>query len=90
MTLTFEDFPLGHFGTFGPRHVARVSRSRSEWGVMQVRNTGPARTSAVNCFLSWARSSCRAGIRRIEVLHCCKIDLVRQDFIRETASLKKL
>ncbi len=23
MTLTFEDFPLGHFGTFGPRHVAR-------------------------------------------------------------------
>lgn len=23
MTLTFEDFPLGHFGTFGPRHVSR-------------------------------------------------------------------
>jgi len=23
MTLTFEDYPLGHFGTFGPRHVAR-------------------------------------------------------------------
>jgi acyl dehydratase len=23
MTLTFEDFPLGHFGTFGPRHVTR-------------------------------------------------------------------
>ena len=21
MTLTFEDFPPGHFGTFGPRHV---------------------------------------------------------------------
>lgn len=23
MPLTFEDFPLGHFGTFGPRHVSR-------------------------------------------------------------------
>jgi acyl dehydratase len=23
MTLTFEDFPPGHFGTFGPRHVTR-------------------------------------------------------------------
>jgi acyl dehydratase len=23
MTLTFEDFPPGRFGTFGPRHVAR-------------------------------------------------------------------
>lgn len=23
MTLTFEDFSLGHFGTFGPRHVGR-------------------------------------------------------------------
>ena len=23
MPLTFEDFPLGHFGTFGPRHVTR-------------------------------------------------------------------
>jgi acyl dehydratase len=23
MTLTFEDFPPGHFGTFGPRHVSR-------------------------------------------------------------------
>src|ERR1700675_4073902 len=23
MTLTFEDYPLGHFGTFGRRHVAR-------------------------------------------------------------------
>ena len=23
MTLTFEDFPPGHFGTFGPRHVCR-------------------------------------------------------------------
>src|SRR5882762_6857926 len=23
MTLTFEDFTLGHFGTFGPRHVTR-------------------------------------------------------------------
>ncbi|WP_407187378.1 MaoC family dehydratase [Bradyrhizobium centrosematis] len=23
MTLTFEDFPLGRFGTFGPRHVTR-------------------------------------------------------------------
>jgi acyl dehydratase len=23
MMLTFEDFPLGHFGTFGPRHVTR-------------------------------------------------------------------
>src|SRR5258708_5764898 len=23
MTLTFEDFPLGHFGTLGPRHVTR-------------------------------------------------------------------
>jgi acyl dehydratase len=23
MTLTFEDFPAGHFGTFGPRHVTR-------------------------------------------------------------------
>src|ERR1700688_3074860 len=23
MTLTFEDYPLGHFGTFGPRHVTR-------------------------------------------------------------------
>ena len=23
MTLTFEDFPTGHFGTFGPRHVTR-------------------------------------------------------------------
>jgi acyl dehydratase len=23
MTLTFEDFPLGHFGTFGPRRVTR-------------------------------------------------------------------
>lgn len=23
MTLTFEDFPIGHFGTFGPRHVTR-------------------------------------------------------------------
>jgi acyl dehydratase len=23
ITLTFEDFPLGHFGTFGPRHVSR-------------------------------------------------------------------
>src|SRR5258708_966508 len=23
MTLTFEDFPLGPFGTFGPRHVTR-------------------------------------------------------------------
>lgn len=23
MTLTFEDFPVGHFGTFGPRHVTR-------------------------------------------------------------------
>src|SRR3954452_11696106 len=22
-TLTFEDFPPGHFGTFGPRHVTR-------------------------------------------------------------------
>src|SRR5882724_8109 len=22
-TLTFEDFKLGHFGTFGPRHVTR-------------------------------------------------------------------
>ena len=22
-TLTFEDFPEGHFGTFGPRHVTR-------------------------------------------------------------------
>lgn len=22
-TLTFEDFPRGHFGTFGPRHVTR-------------------------------------------------------------------
>ncbi len=22
-TLTFEDFPVGHFGTFGPRHVTR-------------------------------------------------------------------
>lgn len=22
-TLTFEDFPAGHFGTFGPRHVTR-------------------------------------------------------------------
>ena len=21
MTLSFEDFPVGHFGTFGPRHV---------------------------------------------------------------------
>jgi acyl dehydratase len=23
MTMTFEDFPPGHFGTFGPRHVTR-------------------------------------------------------------------
>jgi acyl dehydratase len=23
MTLTFEDFPLGHFGSFGPRRVTR-------------------------------------------------------------------
>jgi acyl dehydratase len=23
MTLTFEDFPQGHFGRFGPRHVTR-------------------------------------------------------------------
>ena len=23
MTLTFKDFPLGHFGSFGPRHVTR-------------------------------------------------------------------
>ena len=23
MTLTFEDFPVGRFGTFGPRHVSR-------------------------------------------------------------------
>jgi acyl dehydratase len=23
MTLTFEDFPPGHFGRFGPRHVSR-------------------------------------------------------------------
>jgi acyl dehydratase len=23
MKLTFEDFPLGHFGNFGPRHVTR-------------------------------------------------------------------
>ena len=23
MTLSFEDFPLGHFGIFGPRHVTR-------------------------------------------------------------------
>ena len=23
MTLSFEDFPIGHFGTFGPRHVTR-------------------------------------------------------------------
>jgi len=23
MTFTFEDFPPGHFGTFGPRHVTR-------------------------------------------------------------------
>jgi acyl dehydratase len=23
MTLTFEDFPIGRFGTFGPRHVTR-------------------------------------------------------------------
>jgi acyl dehydratase len=23
MTLTFEDFAVGHFGTFGPRHVTR-------------------------------------------------------------------
>lgn len=23
MTLTFEDFPPGHFGTFGPRHVTK-------------------------------------------------------------------
>lgn len=23
MTLSFEDFPPGHFGTFGPRHVSR-------------------------------------------------------------------
>jgi acyl dehydratase len=23
MTLTFEDFPVGHFGSFGPRHVTR-------------------------------------------------------------------
>lgn len=23
MTLTFEDFPPGHFGTFGPHHVTR-------------------------------------------------------------------
>jgi acyl dehydratase len=23
MTLTFEDFPPGHFGSFGPRHVTR-------------------------------------------------------------------
>jgi acyl dehydratase len=23
MTLTFEDFPVGRFGTFGPRHVMR-------------------------------------------------------------------
>ncbi|WP_347263883.1 MaoC/PaaZ C-terminal domain-containing protein, partial [Nitrobacter sp.] len=23
MTLTFEDFSLGRFGTFGPRHVSR-------------------------------------------------------------------
>jgi acyl dehydratase len=23
MTLAFEDFPAGHFGTFGPRHVTR-------------------------------------------------------------------
>ncbi|MGJ4892008.1 MaoC family dehydratase [Bradyrhizobium sp. HKCCYLRH3099] len=23
MTLTFEDFPQGHFGSFGPRHVTR-------------------------------------------------------------------
>ena len=23
MILAFEDFPLGHFGTFGPRHVTR-------------------------------------------------------------------
>src|ERR1700680_5028998 len=23
MTLAFEDFPPGHFGTFGPRHVTR-------------------------------------------------------------------
>ena len=23
MTLTFEDFPPGHFGTFGPRRVTR-------------------------------------------------------------------
>src|SRR6516225_9954584 len=23
MTLTFEDFPSGRFGTFGPRHVSR-------------------------------------------------------------------
>jgi acyl dehydratase len=23
MPLTFEDFPVGHFGTFGPRHVTR-------------------------------------------------------------------
>ena len=23
MTLAFEDFPPGHFGSFGPRHVAR-------------------------------------------------------------------
>jgi acyl dehydratase len=23
MNLTFEDFPPGHFGTFGPRHVTR-------------------------------------------------------------------
>ena len=23
MTLTFEDFPQGHFGSFGPRFVSR-------------------------------------------------------------------
>ena len=23
MTLTFEDFPPGHFGSFGPRHITR-------------------------------------------------------------------
>ena len=23
MTLTFEDFPPGRYGTFGPRHISR-------------------------------------------------------------------
>ena len=32
--LTFEDFPPGHFGTFGPRRVTREVDFEAELGVV--------------------------------------------------------